>query len=286
MNRKIFGLILSLLFPALMLPGHTLALSTAASGSPRVIVYKSNFNSLGAGVTQSFPGAPGQDGWFRELALQPAYGEIQNDIARGRQALHEFTSPSVPNFTQTIDKRFITPPDLSRYPLITLQVDFYAHSSDLDASNIYGAAMMISGGPHPGFEMLAFSVNSGNGTPKGEAGVNIGLSRFNGIDNNELIPLTVGQNLAWDTWHRVTVVADQANDRYVSLKVDGTSEDLSAYALPRSEVAPGDWARGQFMEDISAVIVPNTDFGGASEDDIYWDNLQIVVERPRGSRTR
>src|SRR4030095_7474491 len=134
-------------------------------------------------------------------------------------ALHEFTSASVPNFTQTIDKRLITAPDLSRYPLMTLHVDFYAHTSDLNASDIYGAWIGISGGRHLGFEMLAFSVNSGNGVPKGEAGVNIGLSRFNGIDNNELIPLNVGQNLAWDTWHHVTIIADQASDRYVSLKV-------------------------------------------------------------------
>jgi hypothetical protein len=211
MNRNIFSLIFSLVLPGLLVfPSRTLAPTTDSAARTKVVVYKSRFNSLNAGLTQPFPGAPRQDGWFSELALSPAYGEIQKDIARGRYALHEFTSASVPNFTQTIDKRLITPPDLSRYSIIILQVDFYAHSSDLNASDVYGAAMMISGGPHPGFEMLAFSVNSGNGVPKGESGVNIGLSRFNGVDNNELIPLSVGQNLAWDKWHRVTVIADQA----------------------------------------------------------------------------
>jgi hypothetical protein len=284
MNRKIFGLILSLFLPGLMAaPSHSLAWQAAPSASARVVVYKSNFNSLSAGLTQPFPGAPRQDGWFSELALPPAYGEIQRDIARGRQALHEFTSSSVPNFTQTIDKRLITPPDLSRYPIMTLRVDFYAHTTDLNASDIYGAVMLVNGGPFPGFEILQFSVNSGNGIPKEEAGVNIGLSRFNGVDNDEPIPLTVGQNLAWDTWHSLTLVADQASDHYVSLKVDGRSEDLSAYLLPRSEVAPGVWERGQLMEEIQAVIAPNSDFGGASDDDIYWDNLLITVERSQGS---
>jgi hypothetical protein len=248
-----------------------------------VVVYKSNFNSLAAGLTQPFPGAPRQDGWFSELALPPAYGEIQKDVALGRQALHEFTSPSVPNFTQTIDKRLITPPDLARYPLMTLHVDFFARTTDLNASDVYGAALAITGGPFPGFEIMQFSINSGNGIPKEEAGVNIGLSTFNGVDNDEPIPLSVGQNLTWDTWHQVTIIADQASDRYISLTVDGRSEDLSAYLLPRSEVAPGVWKRGQLMEDIQAVIAPNIDFGGASDDDIYWDNLNITVERPKGT---
>jgi len=285
MNRKNFGLILNLLLPGLMvISGHILPWSATASASPRLIVYRSNFNSLSAGLTQSFPGAPCQDGWFSELAISPAYGEIQKDVALGRYALHEFTSPSAPNFTQTIDKRLITPPDLSRYPLMTLQVDFYAHTTDLNASDIYGAVIVVNGGPFPGFEILQFSLNSGNGTPKADAGVNVGVSWFNEAANNgEPIPLTVGQNLAWDTWHSLTLVADQASDHYVSLKVDGQSEDLSAYTLPRSEVAPGVWERGQLMEEIQAVIAPNSDFGGASDDDIYWDNLLITVERSHGS---
>ena len=281
MNRNIVSLVFSLLLPGLLvIPAHPHAPAISSAAPAKLVVYKSNFNSLAAGLTQPFPGAPRQDGWFNELALPPAYGEIQKDIALGRHALHEFTSPSVPDLTQSIDKRFITAPDLSRYPLITLQADFYAHTSDLAASNAYGAVIIVSGGPHPGFEMVQFSVNSGNGTPKGIAGVNVGLSWFNGVNNNEPIPLHVGQNLAWDTWHRVTLVADQAGDHYVSLKVDGESEDLSAYTLPRSEVAPGVWERGQLMNSIEAVIAPNIDFEGASDDDIYWDNLSLTVERP------
>jgi len=39
------------------------------------------------------------------------------------------------------------------------------------------------------------------------------------------------------------------------------------------------------MESIQAVIYPNADFGGSSDDDIYWDNLKIIVERPRKGKS-
>jgi len=290
MNRKILSVIFNLLLPVLIIipgyrvaqPASSTAMTVTSKAAPhRIIVYKNNFDKLTTGVTQPFPGAAGQDGWFSELAVSPGYGEIQSDITIGRRALHEFTSSSVPNHYQTIDKRLLTPPDLSQYPLLTLRVDFYAHTSDLAASNIFNATVAVNGGPHPGFEILAFNVYSGNGIPKQDAGVNIGLNLFNGVDNNEPIPLAVGQNLAWDTWHSVILVADHAGDHYVSLKVDGKSEDLSAYALPRSFVDESVWMRGQLMEELIAVIIPNSDFEGASDDDIYWDRLQVTVEQGR-----
>lgn len=285
MNRKMVSLLLILMLPALgLVQGSTLALSKASSNSARVLVYKSNFNALTPGLTQPFPGSLGQDGWFSELALPPAYGEIETEIAHGHLALHEFTSSTIQEPIQTIDKRLVNPPDLSRYPLITLQADFYAHTSDLSASNIYDAWIGARGGPHPGFEILGFSVISGNGTPKIMIGVNVGLVYYNGVDNNQPIPLTVGQNLTWDSWHRVIVIADQAGDHYVSLQVDGKTEDLSTYLLPRSDVATGVWERGQLIEEISAVIVPNHLLGSASDDDIYWDNLKIMVERIRSDK--
>jgi hypothetical protein len=141
--------------------------------------------------------------------------------------------------------------------------------------------MEARGGPNTNFEIVGFLVFSGNGTPKETAGVNIIVERFNGVDNNlRLIP-TVGRNLAWNAWHSVKLIVDQAKDRYVSIEVDGKVEDLSAYLLPRSPIAPGVWKRGQLMENIQAAIYPNDDFGGSSDDDIYWDNLKILVERPR-----
>lgn len=81
-------------------------------------------------------------------------------------------------------------------------------------------------------------------------------------------------------------MVDQAKDRYVSIEVDGQFQDLSAYLLPRSQTAPGVWERGKLMESVQAVIYPNDDFGGSSNDDIYWDNLKIVVERPTKGKRR
>jgi hypothetical protein len=202
----------------------------ASSGS-KITVYKQNFNSLRAGQTQPFPGARGQDGWYRQLAISPAYGEIQTRIALGRKALHEFTSSSLGGPVQTIDQRRIKSPDLSRYPRITLKAHFYASSSDLRAANSYIADIGVRGGPHPGFEILGFGLSSGNGFRKAVARVNVGVARFNGVDNNEPIALTVGQNLSWNAWHAVTLVVDHARDRYVSLEVDGTSLKHSAQCL-------------------------------------------------------
>jgi hypothetical protein len=252
--------------------------------SSKITIYRENFSSLSPGPTQPFPGATDQDGWFSQLARYPTYGAVETDIALGAKALHEFTSSSIEGPVQTIDQRLITPPDLSRYPRITLHVNFYAHTSDLIAANTYFAEIIVGGGPHPGFEVLGFGITSGNGIAKEIAGVNVGMASFNGVDNNEPIFPTVARNLAWDTWHTVTLVVDQAKDRYVSLEVDGRSEDISAYSLPRSNTGPDVWERGQLMETIQALIIPNGDFGGSSDDDIYWDNFKIMVEQPRRGR--
>jgi hypothetical protein len=281
-----FGFFACVFLPALILIPKSALAEEKASNSSKITLYKQKFDSLETGPTQPFPGAAGQDGWFRQLAVSPAYGEIGSGIALGRKALHEFTSSSLGGPTQTIDDRLISPPDLSRYPRITLKANFYAHTSDLAAGNTYLAGISVRGGPHPGFEILGFRANSGNGTPKEVVGVNIWLDRFNGVDNNEPVVVPVARNLTWNTWHAVTLVVDQAKDRYVSLDVDGRVQDLSAYALPRSKKDNGVWERGQLMEFIRAEIVPNVSAAGASEDDIYWDNVNIVVERPRNGKSQ
>lgn len=291
MSRKLFFLFLVLLLAGLITSSNpATALSSPASSISPLLpvfssptwglsVYETNFDSLALGLTQPFPGAPGQDGWFSELAKSPAYGEIQDAIAQSGQALHEFTTTSIPGQPQTIDKRFISPPNLSIHPLITLQVDFYAHTSDLKAENVYEGTLKLLGGPHPGFEILGFTLFSGGfDNPKGAAGVSLSLSYFNGATNNDPVPLIVGQHLAWDTWHSVTLVADQTADYYVSLTVNEETEDLSAYALPRSEVSPGVWERGQLMEEILAQVIPNNENGGETDDDVYWDNLSIIIQ--------
>jgi hypothetical protein len=281
MDKKMVGFFACVFVTALLLIPKSALAEEKASNSSKITLYKQKFDSLKTGPTQPFPGAGGQDGWFRQLAVSPAYGEIQSSIALGRKALHEFTSSSLGGPVQTIDDRLIGPPELSRYPRITLKANFYAHTSDRSAGNTYNARIAVRGGPHPGYEILGVGLNSGNGTPKDVVGVNIWLDSFNGVDNNQPIALTVGRNLTWDNWHAVTLIADQAKDRYVSLEVDGRVQDLSAYRLPRSKTDADIWERGQLMEFIRAEIVPNVSEAGSSEDDVYWDNVNIVVERPR-----
>ena len=240
------------------------------------IVYQTDFDTLTTGETQPYPGHTGQDGWYDAFSNSPAYGEIQNSIANIGNALHEHTGIANPSHQQKYDKRLITPPDLLATPLITLSVDFYAHTSDLEATNTYNAGLSVTGGPHPGFGIIGFGLGSGNGTPKGTAGVNVGLGYFNGFNNNEPVPLTVGQTLNWDSWHSLTLVANQTLDHWVSLTVDEETQDLSEYLLPRS-LDGENWLRGQLMEEILAEIIPIDNFGYETDDDVYWDNLTVTV---------
>ena len=243
------------------------------AGEPAVF-YETDFDLLALGATQYDPGHPEQDGWFLAGAADFGYGEIQDEFANPGRALHEHADRNAGSWGQTIDKRFLAPPDLSIYPQVTLEVDFYATTSNLEGRNSYIAALEVFGGPHPGYYMIGFSVTSGNGDVKGEAGLRVNLSCFNGSDNNESVPLTIGYNLAWETWHHVRIVIDQSADSYVSLTVNEQTQTLDGYVLPRSN-DEGIWKRGQLMESIQTLIVPVDDFGESSDDDIYWDNLAL-----------
>jgi len=210
------------------------------------------------------------------LANTPALGEIQNGIAVSGNALHEVTTAGNPAAEQTIDIRPLAPPDLALNPFMTLSVQFHAATSDLGSFNAYTASLTLNGGPHPGYEILGFNLAGGNDRPRSVTGINVGLATFNGLNNNEPVPLAVGQTLAWDIWHSLTLVANQASDRYVSLTVDGMFEDLSAYALPRSDDG-GTWKRGQFMEQVVAQVISNNGVLPGVDDHIYWDNLSVSV---------
>ncbi len=67
-------------------------------------------------------------------------------------------------------------------------------------------------------------------------------------------------------------------DRYVSIDVDGVTQDLRAFLLPRSELG-GVWSRGALIEEVLAVLVPTDDFGGRTDDGVFWDNLAIRVSQ-------
>jgi hypothetical protein len=241
------------------------------------VVYRTDFDSLTPGLTQVAPGAPGHDGWYLALAAAPAYGEIQSTVANPGNALHEFTGIANVTGQQTIDMRLLTPPDLSTNPIIIFEADFLASTSDLQAINPYSASMEAKGGPHPGFYIIGFALAAGNGAAKQSTGVSVAIGCFNGVDNNVPIPLTVGQQLAWDTWHQIRIIGDQASEHYVSVTVDGQTQDISAYLMAKSDSGGGIWVRGQLIELMSAQIIPNDVLGDETDDDVYWDNITLMA---------
>ncbi len=257
------------------LAGLVLILVAAAVPASAGMVYDTSFDGLLAGPTQPFPGDPGQDGWFRELADGDAYGEIQEAVAYAGRALHEFAPATNPEGAQTIDGRLVTPPDLGAEPFVTLSCRFLCRSSSLEAVNPYDARLEVTGGPHPGFLIVGFGLRAGNGEPKEATGVNLDLVRFNGVDNNEPIPLEAGQHLAWDAWHSVTLAIDQSADTWLYVIVDGVRQDLTGHALPRSFDGE-QWARGQLIERINAQIIPGPwPPEHVTDDDVFWDDLSL-----------
>jgi hypothetical protein len=190
-------------------------------------------------------------------------------VAYSGKALHEFKDSSA--------LRLVSPPNLSQSPHIVLQVDFYASSQDRESINEFDAFLGIFDNTHPGYEILGFKLISGPG-PGWKDGVNIELNVFNGADNNFPIHPEAGQNLAWDAWHRVTLIAHQTKDHYVSLTVDGRTDDLSAYPLPRFDSGNGIFERGEKIQKILTHIIQPSGFK-SQRDHIYWDNLSILVAR-------
>jgi len=142
--------------------------------------------------------------------------------------------------------------------------------------NPYNASLSAEGGPHPGYQILGVGIGGGNGLPRAMTGVGIGLSSYNGSNNNEAVSLTIGQGLAWDEWHHVAVAIDQAADEYLSVTVDGAKQFLPGVRLPRRE-NDGVWKRGSLIETLTATIVPLELSGMRTDDDIYWDNLTLTA---------
>lgn len=256
-----------------VLTGLFLVVVPTANGE---VVYQSSFDSLALGQTQTLSVA-GQDGWFRLLAPPGgAFGEIQDTIANGGRALHEHTTIDVSPHTQTIDARNLNAYSLANAGVISLSIDFYASTSDQNAVNPYAASFLVRGGPHPGFDIIGFDLLAGNGVSK-SPGVSVALAGFNGAANNEPLPLLVGQNLAWDEWHSLSLSLDHSADTWLSITVDGVTQDLTGFRPPRSEDS-GIWKRGQLIENLFAQVVPQ-EFGGVrTDDDIYFDNLTLRVQ--------
>lgn len=250
-------------------------LGLAHSGLGANFVYQQNFDGLSVGHTQPFPGAPGQGGWYNAFAQGSAFGEVQAAVANTGQALHEFTAATNQNQQQTIDKRDFSAVDVNALPLVTLSLEFYAHTSNLNAVNNFIANMTAFGEPGS-FNIIGIGLGGGNGTPKAQTGVGVHLAAFNGVNNNDPIPLSVGQHLAFDTWHSVSVTLDQIQDRYVSITVDGNTQNLSAF-IPERNFPFGLPVRGHLITYLSAQVVPDDVGGVRSNDDVYWDNVSLTA---------
>ncbi len=256
-----------------------LTLCCYSLNADRITFFATDFDDLAPGPTHHHPGDEAQDGWY--YGTRPDFDQIQQDIVVAGQALRLFIDADDTEGAQTNVLRPIEPPDLSRSPVVTLEADFYAATSDPEAINEYQAALEISGGPHPGFVIVGFGLSSGNGTAKNIRNIDVGLACFNGLDNNVPIPLTVGQTLDWETWHHIKLVIDQRADRYVSLTVNEETQTLSEYALPRSfDWDAQEWKRGQQIEQIQATIRAYHWANETSTDDIYWDNLELYGHCP------
>lgn len=244
------------------------------SAQAQQVVYETNFDALDLGPLQHHPGVPEQDYWYY-VSQDPdsgSLGEIQDAVANTGRALHEHVDHDYGIWAQIEDSRNITPSvDINGLLLITLQVDFYAHTSDPNTDDFYSAPFRVWGGPHPGYEIVAFTVSSGNGALKKDRKLDLDFAAFNGSNNNYVYTPSNARTLEWDAWHSVTVVIDQYNDRYVSITVDGVTEDVSQHPLPRSDDG-GVWKRGQLIDVVNTRILCN----GQSDDDIYWDNLSLT----------
>jgi len=237
-----------------------------------------DFENCVAGATAPAPGNEYQGGWYRVLADGGAYGEIQDAVSVNGNALHEFAPASNPCGAQTIDGHEVFCSDLGGLPFVTLEADFLARCSNLNATNPYTASLACESYTSSICEMIGFSANGGNGETRLATGVSVGASCFNGVDNNQPLPLQVGQHLAWDTWHHVKVAIDQGGDRYLYIEVNGERQNLTEFRPPQGEAA-GVWSRGQTLERLLAQVIscpweaPNF-----SDDHIYWDNIELRTE--------
>lgn len=248
-----------------------------------VVIYGSDLNALSVGAIAPAPGSPGQDGWVTELVSGAAEGTVLDDGATHRRILRVLAPASNPPGLQTIVRRQLPVTNLAAVRNLTLRFDFRCRTSDLQASNTYTADLAAQGGPHPGYSMIGVRLASGNGVPKSQAGVNLALDHFNPTaQNNEPVPLTVGQSLAWDVWHSACVTIDPALDRYVMVTVDGRSQALDAYQPPRS-CENGNCLRGQLVEKLQVEAIPTEWLApyGRSDDELDVDNILLTADGQR-----
>lgn len=255
----------------LILAGLLALCVCSSSLQAQELVYATDFDSLSLGTTEN-PPAAGQDGWTAIFHPGNSFGEIQNAVANGGNAIHQFTDITNTNAQQSIDSRFFNAVDVSTVTGVVFDIDFNAQSSDLTTRNSYATRAGIFGDG----QLFSFSVGSGNGAVRQDVGVSVGLSTFNGTDNNIPLALSVGQNLEWEEWHSVELRADLQALEWISLTVNGTTQSLAGIDLPRNFNAGGPFTPSLF-DEISLQVVNIENFGDETSDSIFFDNLSLTV---------
>ena len=232
-------------------------------------IYSTDFDDLDVGFTEN-PANDGHDGWTSIFHPGNSFGEIQNTVSNGGNAIHQFTDISNTNAQQSIDNRSFAAVNTDQIAEIIFDVDFLASSSDLSTQNSYSASATIAGDG----QLFSFSIGSGNGPVRSDVGVTVGLSTFNGTDNNIPFNPSVGQNLAWDQWHGVELRANLIDQEWISVTVNGNVESLEGIALPRNFGADGPFDP-TFIDEIALQVVNIENFGDETSDSIFFDNLSL-----------
>lgn len=264
----------TLLLPALSF--LLIALLPLGPAAAATVIYTTDFEALSPGSLATHPGTPEQDWWYGQVTGE-AVAEINASAGHPGQCLNLLAPASNNSGVQTYGQREVLQVDLTDVKLISLSFDFYCTANDLTTQNLYRAQFACTGGPHPGYAITTLSLVGGHSAPRDQTGVNVEVANYvEGVGGGlPYVPLA-GQGLAWDTWHTVQVVIDQAADRYVSVTIDGETEDISQLLPPRSLV-DGDFLRGQLLEKIHGVIYSN-EWGDPlqeTDDWVRFDNISL-----------
>jgi hypothetical protein len=243
---------------------------------PESILYQANLDTLLLGPLQNPPGDPGQDSWYMEYAPSGGRGAIQDSVAMGARALDVYQPGTPGQDLRTTIARAVSPLDLNASPLITLAFDFYCRTSNLDAQNAYSGSFHVGGGPWPFPAVASISMDSGWWGPKGERGLCMGMWSFSREENVERgIPLSMGQGLTWNQWHSVVLTIDHTADSYRCVTVDGVSQDLFGWPLPRG-FDGSVWLPGEQVDVIGAGVLQ---YGAdLTNDHLYIDNVTVGID--------
>ncbi len=254
-------------------------LGAVVPSTAETIVYSTDFEDCTAGDLTGHPGAADQDWWYRSLSGD-ASAQILGSGGDPGRCLELYAPITNASGVQTYGYReFDEWVDLTQVAIVRLSFDVFCRSSDTTTQNLYRADVEAVGGPHPGFLIGGVRLVSGQQAPRDVTGLDVQVFHSPVGSGGLPIPLTVGQDLAWDTWHHVQLVIDHAGDEYVSITVNGETQDIAGYRPPRSWYE-GEFLRGQRLEKVQGVIYASEwgDPVQQTDDWVRYDDLAVQVE--------